>query len=158
MVYPYTAGQVRWFDGTEWTIHAVRSSEPCPDQFVEKNDELRTPEQMRQQEWQAQFPWWDTAVAQGDEPPFDFRGGARGFDLNQAGRFDMRLGSRLKRLMSTAGWVLVVALLLFVMAWFDRQHELTLIGLGSLALATSLGLRVRANRNREHWRRVGHQD
>jgi hypothetical protein len=155
---PYTAGQVRWFDGTEWTIHAVASSQPDPDQFVEKNEDVRTPEQMRQQEWQAQFPWWDTtAVAQGDEPPFDFRGGATGFDLNQAGRFYVRLGNRLKDLLSTSGWVLVLAVVLFGSAWFDSQHRVILAALGGLTLALSLGLKVRANRTREEWERVGRE-
>ena len=113
---------------------------------------------MRQQEWQAQFPWWDTAVAQGDEPPFDFRGGATGFDLNQAGRFDIRLGNRLKNLLSTSGWVLVLAVLLFLMAWFDPQHEVILVVLGGLALATSLGFKIQSKRTRGEWERVGHED
>jgi hypothetical protein len=155
---PYKTGQVRWFDGTEWTIHAAPTSQPDPDQFVEKNEDLRTPEEMRQQEWQAQFPWWDTAVAQGDEPPFDFRGGATGFDLNQAGRFDMRLGNRLKNLLSTSGWVLVLAVLLFLMAWFDPQHQVILVVLGGLALATSLGFKIQSKRTRGEWERVGHED
>lgn len=155
---PYVAGQVRWFDGTEWTIHAVPSNQPDRDQVVEENNDSGTAEQLRQQEWKAQFAWWDTAVALGDEPAFDFRGGARGFDLNQAGRFDVRLGNRLEGLLSTSGWVLVLSVILFVMAWFDGQHRVILAVLGGLTLATSLGLMVRAHSIRKEWERVGHGD
>jgi hypothetical protein len=156
---PYAAGSVRWFDGSMWTTHAVRSSEQHPDQVVQSHHDDTSPDERRTQEWRQQFPWWDTAVQQGSEPTFTGGGGARGFGLNQAARFDTRLGSRMRAYpIRAAGWFLVLAVLLFVMAGFDAQHRIILVVLGGIALLTSLTLRARALRSQERWRRVGKAD
>jgi hypothetical protein len=156
---PYAAGSVRWFDGTVWTTHAVRSSEEHPDQVVQSHHDGRSQDEWRTEEWRQQFPWWDTAVQQGSEPAFSGGGGARGFGLNQAARFDTRLGSRIRAYpIRAAGWCLVLAALLLVMAGFDPQHRIILVVLAGVALLTSLTLKARSIRSREHWKRVGDAD
>jgi hypothetical protein len=142
-----------------WTTHAVRSTEQHPDQVVQRLHDDRSPDDRRTDEWRGQFPWWDTAVPQGSVPPFAGGGGARGFALNQTARFDTRLGQRIRGSpIGAAGWTLVLAVLLFVMAWFDVHHRAILVVLGAVALVASLTLKVRWLRSRDHWKRVGEAD
>jgi hypothetical protein len=156
---PYAAGCVRWFDGSMWTTHAVRSTEQHPDHFVQRHHDERSSVDMRTDESKGQFPWWDTAVSQGSEPPFAGGGGARGFSLNQRARFATRLGQQIRGYpFRAAGWCLFLAVLLFLMAWSDTHHRTTLLVLGAVALVASLTLRVRTLRNRKHWKKVGEAD
>ena len=53
---PYGSDLQRWFDGSKWTTHAVEEWETDPDRAVDRNWAMDSPEQLRRQEWETQFP------------------------------------------------------------------------------------------------------
>ena len=133
---PYGPDSIRWFDGTEWTIHAVPSNEPDPDQVVHKYGDARAADGVRGQEWRDQFPWWDTAIAQGDEPPFNGAGGIGGLVANREARFATRLVARLRH---RAAWLTGVIVAVFsLLALGDPTHRTVLVALGTGLLAIVL--------------------
>jgi hypothetical protein len=72
---PYDGNQQRWFDGSRWTLHAVADWEWDPDQVVDRNWAADSPEQLRRQEWDAQFPAKGTISYQSALPLFDRKSG-----------------------------------------------------------------------------------
>jgi hypothetical protein len=156
---PYTADLVRWFDGSKWTIHAVPSTEAHPDQVAERNADPRTPEERREEEWKDQFPWWDTAVGRGAEPRFHGQGGATGFGINQAMRFNTRLLGRLKDSpLRPVAWLFILLPLIALMALGDLAQRVVLLLVAAIVLLISLGFKLRSRRQAGHWKRVGQQD
>jgi hypothetical protein len=156
---PYSAASVRWFDGSQWTTHAVPSASVHPDEVVERHADGRSPEERREEEWKSQFPWWDTAIAQGTEPPYSGGGGARGYYINQLGRFDSRFGTRLRNWpVRTPGWTFALAGVLVLMALIDAPGRPLVIALAALSFLVSLWSKIKALRDRRHWKRVGQQD
>jgi hypothetical protein len=153
---PYKAGQVRWFDGSTWTTHAVSPDEAHPDDIVERDFDPRTPEEMRTGEWKDQFPWWDVPVAQGSEPSFDGRGGPGGFDLAMEGRFDTRLGNRIKGgPYGAVIWLFVLAVFFGLVAWVAQADRVTFLVLTTATFVISCAIAIRTARQRAHWKQVG---
>jgi hypothetical protein len=72
---PYDRDRQRWFDGTKWTLHAVADWEADPDRVVDRNWHADSPEQLRRQEWEAQFPAKGTISFQTALPRFDRKSG-----------------------------------------------------------------------------------
>ena len=88
---PCRAGSRRWFDGSEWTGHAVVSDTPDPDALVERDWEGMTAEELRSQE---QFSSNDLSIPHQDEARYDGGGGWQGLYTNRVGRGVMRAGTR----------------------------------------------------------------
>jgi hypothetical protein len=68
---PYDASKKRWFDGSRWTMHAVPMWETDPDRVVQQNWVADPPETLRHEEWEDQFPSWDSVITRTSEPRYD---------------------------------------------------------------------------------------
>jgi hypothetical protein len=149
---PYRAGSIRWFDGSQWTTHAVASDQQDPDHVVEHDWKGPTPETTRQEEWEEQFPKWDVAVARGDEPPFDGGGGVGGLEANRVARLATRYSSVVYH---PIPWLGALVVLLALLAWGDPAHRMPLIVAASVLFAVTIVAEMRAKAARAHWKRVG---
>jgi hypothetical protein len=110
-------------------------------------------EQRRQEDWERQFPWWDTAVPQSGEPAFTGGGGYRGYGATREARFASRLVARQRHL----GLLLVVFLfgLLVWLAYYDPSHRTPFLLCAFLVLAVSAGVNLYHQHKRRHWEHLG---
>jgi hypothetical protein len=67
---PYDSSRQRWFDGSRWTLHAVDELSD-PDAMVQSNWSMSSPEELRRQEWEEQFPPWDAVTNRTSEYRWD---------------------------------------------------------------------------------------
>ena len=144
---------VRWFDGTEWTPHAVSADEPRPDSVVETDWQPLTDEQLRRQE---QFTEWDIDVPQGSEPRYNGGGGVGGWEANRLARLTMRAGGRGP--VHASRWLIATTVVLVLLAWGDHRHRWWLGVAAGLFFVVAVVSEVRAIRERAHWRELGRSD
>ncbi len=138
---------VRWFDGTEWTSHAVAADAPRRDQLVESDWQPLTDEQLRRQE---RFTDWDIDVPRGTEPRYSGGGGVGGWEANRLARLTMRAGSRGP--VHASRWLIATTVVLALLAWGDHRHRGFLVVAAALFFVLAVVAEVRAIRERARWR------
>ncbi len=77
---PYRAGFQRWFDGSDWTVHAVASGTPDLDALVQRDWEGTTPGELQSRE---KFSSNNLTILHQDEARYDGGGGWQGLYTNR---------------------------------------------------------------------------
>lgn len=148
---PYRARSQRWFDGSEWTSHAVPSETPDPDSLVERDWDAMTPGELRRQE---QFSSNDLSIPHEGEAGYDGGGGWQGLYANRVGRGVMRAGLRWGPVRASR-WIGGLTLVLAFCAWGDPAHRVFLAPAATASLVATVVFVVREARERAYWRKVG---
>jgi len=150
---PYDPAQVRWFDGSEWTMHAVAASITNPTAVVQQEFDSRSDDEKRLDEWRSQFPMWDPTVRRAGEPGFDGAGGVGGFEMSQRAVMATRIASGFKHpaRVGTTFTLLVLGLL----AWGDPVKRALFLAIGAVFVVIAFMAEVHWARQRAHWDRVG---
>ena len=148
---PYRAGSQRWFDGSEWTGHAVASDTPDPDGLVGRGWDDKTPGDLRSQE---QFSSNDLSVQHKDKASYDGGGGWQGLYANRVGRGVMRAGTRWGPV-RVSRWLGGLTLVLAFCAWGDPAHRVFLAPAAAVSLVAAAVFVVREAKERAYWRKVG---
>jgi|GEM_PF-4342236 len=149
---PYRTGWVRWFDGTEWTTHAVAADGPRPDRIVEERWDGRTGDGRRADTRESSRPVWDVAVPRAGEPAYDGGGGVGGLRANRAARLGTRIGP--KGVVHLTRYVAAATVVLVVLAWGDAHHRVVFGALAGGFLVVTVVVGIRTARERARWRRL----
>ncbi len=152
---PYQSGQIRWFDGSVWTSHAVDEDEIDPDRRVEAGWSDVRPEDRR---WRRPFATRDLVVPRGSDDP-----AGPSVPTGQNGGWNFRIFARRGVVGSMGGpvnaarWLAAATVILLLLAWGDRERRWFLLGAGAACLVATVVVHVRASRERERWRQLGRQ-
>ena len=151
---PYRAGSQRWFDGSEWTGHAVPSDTPNPDARVDRDLDATTPGELQSQE---HFSSNDPSIPQAGEPRYDGGGGWQGLYANRVGRGVMRASTRWGPIRPSR-WLAGLTVVLALCAWGDPVHRFFLAPAAAMSLVATIVFAVREAKERAYWRKVGRSD
>ncbi len=151
---PYETGSQRWFDGSEWTTHAVASDIPDRDTVVAKDWQPKTPEELR---WEEQFSQKSLSIPHKGERPYDGGGGYQGMVANRGARYVMRVGARWGPV-KTARWLGGFTVLLAICAWGDPAHRAFLAPAAVVSLVVTVIASIRGARERARWDELGRQE
>jgi hypothetical protein len=147
---PYVRGQIRYFDGTEWTAQAVDAKTANPDEVIERDWDARSPDDASVR-WREGFPKWDVDIPRGSEPPFT-GGGWQGLYADRVGRFGERYPARF--------WYVCLLLFVFLVlaALVDPSQRPVLLPLLGLLIVVYVTTEVFLHRRKKHWKRVGQDE
>ncbi len=151
---PYQTGSQRWFDGTEWTTHAVPTTAADPDAVVVRDWQPRYSEELRRGE---QFSENALSIPRDAEPAYDGGGGYQGVIANRAGRYAMRLVARWGPVKAVR-WFGGLTVLLAICAWGDPAHRVFLAPLAAVSLVATVIVGIREARERARWNELGRQE
>jgi hypothetical protein len=151
---PYEPGSQRWFDGSEWTSHALPSDIPDPDRLVEQDWNGASSEELWKQE---QFPSNDLSIPHEGEARYDGGGGWQGLYANRVGRGAMRAGMRWGPVQASR-WLGGITLVLAFCAWGDPAQRVFLAPVAAVLLVATIVFSIREARERAYWRKAGGSD
>jgi Protein of unknown function (DUF2510) len=151
---PYEIGWQRWFDGSEWSVHAIAADTADPDRPVERDWPGLTDGESERHE---QFSSSDRTFPHEGEARNDGGGGGQGLYANRVGRGVMRAGMRWGPARASR-WLGGLTLLLTICAWGDPAHRVFLAPAAAVSLVATVVFTVREARERAYWRKVGRHD
>jgi hypothetical protein len=158
---PYDPHRVRWFDGSQWTTHAVDASAPRPDDVVEdKWSPLDHHDpKVEQRDWWSQFPKGDVAVPHMVDDGTVVRQVGMGVSVGGgwAGRTPPFVARTATGPFHPARLFAVATFVLVLMALGDPSQRVALCIAASVMFSAAVAAEVVLFRRRAHWRRVGQQ-
>jgi hypothetical protein len=145
---PRQAGSQRWFDGSEWTGHAVDADPP---ERMERDGGGASPGERQERR---HFSSDEHSTTGEGEARYEGGGGGQGLHVNRVGRGVLRAGARWGPVRASR-WLGGLTLLLVLCALGDPAHRVFLAPAAAVSLVATVFFSVREARERAYWRRVG---